>query len=122
MFKDRIAECAGKITLWIGHMATIGFGQEAIKPARLCLMEGAMPRVEANVNRLVEGQRSEVTVAAAHVQRGSGQVEGLVIGCFHTAQESAEVRQVTEVEIEVIFVRHDIMIALFQKVIAGAFL
>ena len=81
-----------------------------------------MSGVEADFDGAVEGQAGKVTVAAAHVQGRRGQVEGLVEGRLHRADEGAEVGQVKQVEIQVIFFRHGIMIAVFQKVIAGALL
>ncbi len=55
-----------------------------------------MPGVESHVNFLVEGQRSEMTVAASHIIDGRGQGQVLIIRTLHRAQECAEVGQVTQ--------------------------
>jgi len=59
-----------------------------------------------------------MSVAAAHVQGWGREVEGLVEGRLHSADEGAEVGQVKQVEVEKILVVHAIMIALLRKVIA----
>jgi hypothetical protein len=81
-----------------------------------------MPGVEADLDLALESQRGKVTIAAAHVQGWGRQVEGLVEGRLHSADEGAEVGQVKQVEVEKILVVHAIMIAVSRKVIAGAFL
>jgi hypothetical protein len=59
-----------------------------------------------------------MTVTAAYIIDRRRQVKILVICRFHAANEGTEVGQIPDVEEEKIFFRHDIMIALFWKVIA----
>jgi hypothetical protein len=56
-----------------------------------------------------------MTVAASHVVDRGGQGQVLVICTFHGPQEGTEIRQITELEVEKVFLRHDIMIALSEK-------
>lgn len=78
-------------------------------------MNGTMPGVESHVNVMVEGQRGEIAIAAAHIQSWGGQVKFLIIGTFDGAQKGAEVGKSAEVKEEEVFFRHDIMIALSKK-------
>jgi len=60
-----------------------------------------------------------MAVTAAHVEGRGGQVEGPVELRLYGPDKSAKIWQVTQVEEEEPVLRHDIMIADFQKAIAG---
>jgi len=55
-----------------------------------------MPGVEAHVYFLVEGQRSEMTVAAPHVIDGRRQGQILIIRTLDRTQKCTEVRKVSQ--------------------------
>jgi len=70
------------------------------------LVDGPGPGVEAHVNRAVEGDRGEMTVSTAHVERGRWKLVCLEELRFYGPQHGTEVRQFTEVKPEEVFISH----------------
>ena len=67
VFQHRVAESAGEMIRGKGRLSAIRFHKGFVRAKFLRLVDRSMPGVESHINFLIESQRGEMTVAAAHI-------------------------------------------------------
>src|SRR5690349_3680129 len=61
-------------------------------------MDGSVPGIESHINFLIEGQRSKMSIAAAHIIDWRRQGQILIIGTLDRAQKAAKIGKVSQLK------------------------